>query len=260
MPDAVLDGSIVALRGWELFCLVLWLAGFVLVARYGRTRFLTGIYAGATLCALFWDWILGGEWFFRLTFDERFFMLYSLEGRPEPVWAPLSYGFFFGITSLVALRYRRQLDEKLGKSQFVIIPIALGLSDIIIEGITVGALDLYVFRIHESWLAFGVPYTNVLFIVVTEFFILYAARGMGELLERAGFRAIAGTATTPPTPAARTGGTGAVATLTNPQVTAAPTQLKQAWGPLVIGLLIPSGAVYMGTMVTTLVLNTFKPW
>lgn len=262
MPDTLLEGSIVAIRGWELFCVALWLTGLALVVRYGRTRFLAGVFTGATLCALLWDWIIGADWFFRITFDDRFVMLYSIEGRPEPLWAPLSYGFFFGITSLVALRYRRQLDAALGRWQFVLIPVALGLSDLIIEGITVGLLDLYVFRYDTAWLLFGVPYTNVLMIAVTEFFILYGARAVGELLERSGIPAVRGQGAQVPVPAGESAGSGSggTATLVQPVQTAPAVPLQRPWSPFVLGLIIPSGAVYLGVMVTTLLLNTVKPW
>jgi hypothetical protein len=257
VSGTVLGGSMIGIRGWELVCLGLWLIGLVLVVRYGRTRFLAGIYTGATLSALLWDWILGAGWFFRITFDDRFVMLYTIQGRPEPLWAPLSYGFFFGITSLVALRYRRRLDATLGNWQFVVVPVLLGLSDFVIEGITVGALELYVFRYDPAWLLFGVPYTNVLMIAVTECCILYAARGMGELLERAGVPAVS---VGGPVVAAAGGGPAAGAVSLAPAVVDTPGGLARPWTPFVIGLVIPSGAVYLGALVTTAVLNPVQPW
>src|SRR5437660_2265730 len=114
------EGSIVALRGWEVYCALAWAFGIYLVSRFGRTRFLAGVYAGATLLGL-WDWMLNDRWFFRITMDSRAFRLATIDGRPWTVWAPLSYGFFFGITTLVCLRYRDRLDAVLGRAQYLAI-------------------------------------------------------------------------------------------------------------------------------------------
>ncbi len=252
--------SIVAVRGWELTCLALWLAGIWVLRKYGRTPLLVGMYLGSTVAAGLWDWILGSSWFFRLRFDHRFFTLYSLAGRGEPLWAPLSYGFFFGITTILAVRFGPQLDGAFGRWHLVVIPILLGLADIVIEGITTTALDLYAFQYRKAWLAFGVPYTNVLFVAVTEVFLIYLGRGLSglfgtreaqaSLLEDRSFATWAGTGRGP-----------ATATLVETQVLTTGRAPLSGALPFWVGLLVPAGAIFAGAVATTVVLNALiKPW
>lgn len=257
--------SIVALRGWEIVCIALFLVEALVIVRYGRTRFMVGLYAGATVAAVLWDWILRQHWFFNLTFDGRDIPLYTLDGHFEPLWAPVSYGFFFGITPLLAIKYRDRLDRLFGNWQYPIIGVLLGIVDIGIEGTTVGALDLYRFGHREEWLIAGVPYTNVLFVAVTVMFLLYTARWIGELLERSGMPMIATWGSTTRSTEERSAGKVMQSTAGRTAVAAAPTATAtepsvSSWGPFVVGLTIPAGAIYFGVLATTALQAWTMPW
>jgi hypothetical protein len=260
------EGSIVALRGWELYCALAWAFGIYLVSRFGRTRFLAGVYVGATLLGL-WDWMLNDRWFFRITMDSRALTLATVDGRPWTVWAPLSYGFFFGITTLVCLRYRQRLDAMFGGAQYLVIGFTLGLADLVIEGITVGALHLYRFHFRQL-LLWGVPLTNVVFITIGQATLLFLARRAALVIEAAGQPAIAGTNDGAPgsangaTDGRRTrDGRGGVALLTAPVVTEhAIDRPDLGWAPFFLGAMIPTAAMYAGAFPTVFLLHWLNPW
>jgi hypothetical protein len=251
------EGSIVALRGWELYCALAWATGIYLVSRFGRTRFLAGVYFGATLLGL-WDWMLNDRWFFRITMDSRAFRLATVDGRPWTLWAPLSYGFFFGITTLVCLRYRDRLDAALGGAQYLAVGLLLGLGDLVIEGTTVGALHLYRFH-YRHLLVSGVPLTNVVFVAIGQATLLFLARRTASVIEAAGQPAIAGrppvTAARAPERASERGSRGGVAVLTAPVTTR-----DLGWSPFFLGAMIPTAAMYAGAFPTVFLLHWLNPW
>jgi hypothetical protein len=180
------DAGIVAIRLWELAMVGTWVAGVWLVRRYGATPFLVGLYAGGSVTA-FWDWLLSDRWFFNMNTDTRFVHLFTLDGIMEPLWAGFSYGFFFGICAVVVVRHRAWLDQHLGAWQYLAVPLLLGASDFVIEGISVGWLNLYRFEYRGGFLLFGVPYTNLIFIGVTQAVLIFIARRAADLCERAGY-------------------------------------------------------------------------
>jgi hypothetical protein len=249
------DAGIVAIRLWELAMIGTWVAGVWLVRRYGATPFLVGLYAGGSVTA-FWDWLLSDRWFFNMNTDTRFVHLFTLDGIVEPLWAGFSYGFFFGICAVVVVRHRAWLDRRLGSWQYVVVPLVLGASDFVIEGISVGWLDLYRFQYRSAFLLFGVPYTNLLFIAVTQAVLLFIARRAAELCERAGYH-VAGPAL--PVDAERSSernGEGAVALRTR---TLAPVATRP-WTPFWVAVGIPSVGLYAGMVVNAFVLKALNPF
>ena len=236
------QANIVALRAWEIACVATWGVGLWLVFRLGGSRLYQGLYAGASVLA-FWDWMLGNRWFFHITFDDRFVTLFKVDGLVEPVWAGFSYGFFFGICALLAVHYGRWLDEHLGRWQYLAVPVALGFLDIPIEGISVGAAHLYVFNYKESFLWWGVPWTNIVFITAAQVPIIFLARRLAELVRRIESPApapvpVGGPASAPPEPDRRDLG----------------------WLPFWAALPIAPAGIYAGAFVTTLVLQRLHPW
>jgi hypothetical protein len=248
------DANIVALRGWEISCVALWAVGLWLVFRLARgtgdvpprdsRRLYLGLYGGASVLA-FWDWMLGNRWFFDITFDDRFVTLFRVDGLVEPVWAGFSYGFFFGICALGAVHFGRQLDERLGAWQYPVIAVALGFLDIVIEGISVGWLDLYRFNYRESFLWWGVPWTNIVFIVAAQMPIIFLARRLAALLDRV-------PASSP-----------ALAAVGAPEADGRPATTRAeglGWLPFWAALPIAPAGLYVGAFVTTLLLQRLEPW
>ena len=235
--------NIVALRAWEVACIATWFVGLGLVFRLGGSRLYLGLYGGASVLA-FWDWLLGNRWFFHITFDPRFVSLFRVDGMMEPLWAGFSYGFFFGICALLAVHHGRWLDERLGRWQYVAIPVALGFLDIVIEGISVGWLGLYRFEYRESYLWWGVPWTNIVFIVGAQVPIIFLARRLAALVERV----------ERPAPVL----VGGVAPVAEPR--AARQEDGLGWLPFWAALPIAPAGIYIGAFVTTLVLQRLAPW
>lgn len=242
------EANIVALRGWEISCIALWAAGMWLVFRLGAnrgSRLYLGLYGGASVLA-FWDWMLGNRWFFDITFDDRFVTLFRVDGLVEPVWAGFSYGFFFGICGLLAVHYGRWLDGRLGAWQYLVIPVGLGFLDIVIEGISVGWLDLYRFNYRESYLWWGVPWTNIVFIVGAQMPVIFLARRLADLVDRVPVSSPAmasvsvGDAPAPPAPDGAKEGLG--------------------WLPFWAALPIAPAGIYVGAFLTTLLLQRLEPW
>jgi hypothetical protein len=241
--------NIVALRGWEMSCIAMWAAGLWLAirlenSRLGNGRLYLGLYGGASLLA-FWDWMLGNRWFFHITFDDRFVTFFRVDGLVEPVWAGFSYGFFFGICALLAVHFGRWLDEHLGGWQYLAIGIGLGFLDIAIEGVSVGWLGLYRFNYKESYLWWGVPWTNIVFIVAAQVPIIFLARRLAELLERV------------PAPlpvAVAVGGRAPGAGVEQPAAR------PLGWLPFWAALPIAPAGIYAGAFVTTLLLQRLQPW
>lgn len=179
------EPSLVAVRGWELAVLVAWLVGLGLVIRYGASKYLLGLFCGSSLLAM-WDWMTNDVWLWNITADERFYDLFTVAGRTELLWAPFSYGFFYAIPTVLALRHRAVLDRTVGRWQYVIVPVGLGFSDILIEGVSVGWLGLYDFAYKASYEWWGVPWTNIIFIAVSQVPIMLLARRVADLCEAAG--------------------------------------------------------------------------
>ena len=243
------DANIVALRGWEIACVATWAVGLWLVFRLGGSRLYQGLYAGASVLA-FWDWALGNRWFFDITFDDRFVTFFKVNGLVEPVWAGFSYGFFFGICALLAVHFGPWLDEHLGRWQYLAVPVALGFLDIPIEGISVGWLHLYVFNYRESFLWWGVPWTNIVFIVFAQVPIIFISRRLAELVQRVS------------SPAAELApvSAGAVGALGGPVPATQAREKELGWLPFWAALPIAPAGIYAGAFVTTLLLQRLDPW
>ncbi len=234
------EANIVALRGWEVACIATWAAGLWLVFRLGGSRLYLGLYSGASVLA-FWDWMLGNRWFFHITFDDRFVTFFRVDGLVEPLWAGFSYGFFFGICALLAVHFGRWLDEHLGAWQYLAIGLGLGFLDIVIEGVSVGWLGLYRFNYKQSYLWWGVPWTNIVFIVAAQAPIIFLARRLADLVQR--LPASAPVAVAVGGPEARAGEAGSL-----------------GWLPFWAALPIAPAGIYAGAFVTTLLLQRLQPW
>lgn len=199
---------------------LLWLAVFVTVLLTGATALRVGVYLGATYSPMLWDWILGQDWLFRLTYDDRLVSLFTIDGRAEPIFAPLAYGMFFGGATVLAMQYRSWLEHHLGRWLYPVCGLALALADLVAEGFAVSVLRMWVFDYHESWLIWGVPLTTALWVGLVQAGVLHAVFSFARLIEGKG----------------------------------------NAPGVWWVSFLIPPGVSYVAVTILAFILNTAKPW
>lgn len=206
----------------EILFSAIWLIVLLVVIRTGATAARLGVYLGATAFSFLWDWIQAQDWFFRLTFDERLTPIFTLDGRAEPIFAPLAYGMFFGGVTVLAFSVRHWLQSRFGAWQFLVVGLFSGVLDILIEGgVAVTLLKLYVFDHDPAWEILNLPLTVIVYVVLMQTFLLYAVISLDRLLG-----------------AARSG---------NPA--------KEPLGLWWIYFLLPSGANYVAVALTALGLN-----
>ena len=245
------DASTLVLRAWELACVAAWLVGLWLVVRYGASPYLLGLFCGSSALAM-WDWITNDVWLWNINADERFFDLFTVAGRTELLWAPFSYGFFYAIPTVLALRHRVLLDRTVGIWQYVLIPAGLGLSDILIEGVSVGWLGLYDFAYRGSYEWWGVPWTNIVFIAVSQVPILYLARRAADLAELAGLPTVGDRRSELATVGARRP--------VGPGAAAAPAPGRNRWLPFWMTLMVCPTGLYIAAWFSALFLERLDPF
>lgn len=237
---------IAVLRGFEAAAVLAWAFGFFLVFKFGGTKFLIGIYLGTTSWFM-WDWIFTDDWFLNLRYDRRSILLYTLDGRPEPLWSPLSYGFFFGIAALVFLRYQWYFRKVAGRYIVVLFPMAMALLDLVVEGSIVSALKIYSYGYRESWKIWNIPYTNLVWVVIIQTLMVITFSAFVRHQHRNGVLAVNGD---PNFRAAGTGQTGGVAA----------EQQDEGWLIAVLTFSVTAAAVYIGTAVMAFILAGIHPW
>jgi hypothetical protein len=116
-------------------------------------------------------------------------------------------------------------------------------------------LSLHRFGYRGAFLLFGVPYTNLLFIAVTQAVLLFIARQAADLCERAGYH-VAGPVPAAVEPPVGPTDEGAVALRTR---TLAPVATRP-WAPFWVAVGIPTVGLYAGMVVNSFVLKALNPF
>ena len=255
------DTPLVVLRLYELAQILGTVFGGYLVVRYGRSMFLAGLYAGC-ISIFFWDWIFTDSWFLNLTYDARSIILFTIDGRPEPLWSPASYATFFGITTMVLLRYRGWLDQRLGGWQYVALPAFFAVLDVAVEGFVIAVLDIYRYGYQDSWMILGVPYTNLVWVVIILMLMFWLGKGLVDLLHANGVQAILGTPLAIPSPTRSRVQVTASAFGVTPQPAESATAVSTPgrWAVFGLAFALCPAAFYVGVTVMALVLNEIQPW
>ncbi|MGH9285899.1 MAG: hypothetical protein ACRD0M_09545, partial [Acidimicrobiales bacterium] len=145
----------VAVRLVELFFLASWLSGLWLVWKHTRHTLLLGVYVG---CTLSWthDWVLAGPEIWRMDFHPDTIWIASWGTRNEGLWAPLSYGAFFGIGAFVWLKYlEAPLRQKLGAWRYLVIFPAVFAGNVVVEGAIIEWADTNRYHQAGHWLVFN---------------------------------------------------------------------------------------------------------
>ncbi|MHB8695639.1 MAG: hypothetical protein ACYDHH_30835 [Solirubrobacteraceae bacterium] len=241
---AFATASLLAVRLWELAIFAIWLVGLLGILRLDRNELLLGVYVGATL-TIFWDWICGSPYLFNIPhYDHRFLgHLWTIQGRTEPLWVAFAQGPFFGLPAVLALNWG-WLRERGNFVLYLLLGAAVGASDYIIEGISVGTLHLYKYTYNPANLFVGVPWEVVfvyvpLCIAVTCFLVVRVAR----VIRLAGLAGPAG-------PAESAGSAGSA--------NATATARDQRIG-LWLGVVIPIAALYPGAWALALLNGAIHP-
>lgn len=231
MPDEAITqfgSSDFVIHFGEVLFSLLWLVGLIVVVKTGATAIRLGVYVGATLFAFLWDWIQGQAWFFRLTFDDRLIPAFTLDGREEPLFAPLAYGLVFGTASVVGLALYPYLHRRFGPWTYLLVGLAVGVLDILVEGgVAVTLLKMYVFDYDSSWEILNLPWATVLYVVIMAAALLFAVANLDRLIRAAH----------------------------------ANTERQQdPAGVWWICLLLPAGVNYFAVGVVALIFNSVTPW
>ena len=223
--------SVVMIHFGEALFSMLWLIGLIVVAKTGATAIRLGVYLGATLFAFLWDWIQGQAWFFRLTFDDRLVPAFTLDGREEPLFAPLAYGLVFGTASVVGLALYSYQYRRFGAWTYLLVGLTVGVLDILVEGgVAVTLLKMYVFNYDRRWEILNLPWATVLYVVIMAEALLFAVVNLDRLIRMARANS------------------------------EEPDRRRDPSGVWWICLLLPAGVNYFAVGVVALNFNSFTPW
>jgi hypothetical protein len=189
----------VAVRLVELLFLASWLGGLWLVWKQTRHTLLLGVYLG---CTLSWthDWVLASPEIWRMDFHPDTIWIASWGSRNEGLWAPLSYGAFFGIGAFVWLRYlEAPLRQKLGAWRYLVMFPAVFAGNVIVEGAIIQWAHTNRYHQAGSWLVFNIPWLHLVTTGVMLAGIIFFTVEAMRVLEHFGWRELE---PAPPTTAA----------------------------------------------------------
>ncbi|HEY3238570.1 MAG TPA: hypothetical protein VGL92_03315 [Acidimicrobiia bacterium] len=243
----------VAVRLVELFFLSAWLVGFWLVWKHTRHTLLLGVYLG---CTLSWthDWVLAGPEIWRMDFHPDTIWIASWGTRNEGLWAPLSYGAFFGIGAFVWLKYlEAPLRQKLGAWRYLVIFPAVFAGNVIVEGAIIEWAHTNRYHQAGNWLLFNIPWLHFVTTGVMLAGIIFFTVEAMKLLDHFGWHELE------PAPAALrpervlVSPSGAAASQPEVSTTAGasgqPVPRRVRTAIFVVGLALPQAAFTAATMV-----------
>ena len=151
--------STLGVRGFELVCVLLWLWGLWWV-RGTRNPVYAGVYCASSLLMGF-DWVFNTNWFFSVTYDEKFIPLWRVRGVAQPLALACNYAFYFGAPVLLLVHHRAWLDRKLGRWGYAAVFLVGGLADPLFEVPLVNWLKLWTYHQAPAFLLWGVPWSSV---------------------------------------------------------------------------------------------------
>lgn len=151
----------VGVRLVELFFLVAWAAGFWVFWNHTRRALLLGVYVG---CTLSWthDWVLASPEIWRMDFHPDTIWIATWGSRPEALWAPLSYGAFFGFALFGWLRYcEAPMRARLGPWRYLVLFPAIFVGNVIVEGAIIEFASTNRYHQPDNWLFFNIPWLHL---------------------------------------------------------------------------------------------------
>lgn len=178
----------VGVRLVELFFLVAWAAGFWVFWNHTRRALLLGVYVG---CTLSWthDWVLAGPEIWRMDFHPDTIWIATWGSRPEALWAPLSYGAFFGFTIFFWLKhFETPLRARLGPWRYLVLFPAIFVGNVIVEGAIIEWAHTNRYHQPANWLIFNLPWLHLVTTGAMVTGILFFTVEAVRVLEHFGWR------------------------------------------------------------------------
>lgn len=150
--------NLLAVRAFELVCVVAWLAGLAWVW-LSRNSLYVGVYFGSSTLMVF-DWIFNTNWFFKVLYDPQFIPLWKIQGVVQPLALAANYAFFFGLPVLLFVRVRDAMDRRFGNWGYLVIFLVGALLDL---GFEIPMVKLGLWRYYQApqFLIGGLPYSNI---------------------------------------------------------------------------------------------------
>jgi hypothetical protein len=246
----------VGVRLVELFFLLAWAAGFWLFWKQTRRTLLLGVYVG---CTLSWthDWVLGGPEVWKMDFHPHTIWIATWGSRPEALWAPLSYGAFFGIGLFAWLRYcETPLRARLGAWRYLAVFPAAFVGNVIVEGAIIEWAHTNRYHQPGHWLVFNLPWLHLVTTGAMLSAILFFTVEAVRVFEYFGWRDLEPAGAPAPVPAQPVfSPAGAVSPTAQPETppgvapatAAVPRRVRTAM--FVVGVALPQAGLTFATMV-----------
>ena len=240
----------VGVRLVELFFLLAWAAGFWVFWNHTRRALLLGVYVG---CTLSWthDWVLAGPEIWRMDFHPDTIWIASWGSRPEALWAPLSYGAFFGFAIFAWLKYfETPMRARLGPWRYLVLFPAIFVGNVIVEGAIIEWAHTNRYHQPANWLIFNLPWLHLVTTGAMVTGILFFTIEAVRILEHFGWRELEPAGTRIERVLAPTGGgrQAQLETLPVPGATdqAVPRRVRTAM--FAVGVALPQAGLTAATM------------
>jgi hypothetical protein len=239
----------VGVRLVELFFLLAWAAGFWVFWNHTRRALLLGVYVG---CTLSWthDWVLAGPEIWRMDFHPDTIWIASWGSRPEALWAPLSYGAFFGFAVFAWLKYfETPMRARLGPWRYLVLFPAIFVGNVIVEGAIIEWAHTNRYHQPANWLIFNLPWLHLVTTGAMVTGILFFTIEAVRILEHFGWRDLEPVGAPVQRVLAPTGGGQThLETLSTPGATEAAVPRRVRTAMFVVGVALPQAGLTAATM------------
>jgi hypothetical protein len=107
------------------------------------------------------DWVLAGPEMWRMDFHPDTIWIATWGNRPEALWAPLSYGAFFGFAIFFWLKYLEgPLRARLGPWRYLVPFPVIFLGNVVVEGSIIEWFHTNHYHQPHNWLVFNLPWLH----------------------------------------------------------------------------------------------------
>ena len=150
--------EMMAIRAVEVFFLTAWVFGFWLCFTKTRRAYLLGAYVGLSVTWL-WDWLFAYH-LWNMTFAHETIIMLTWAGHGEALWAPLSYGAFFGIAMYFWMRHEPAIVRTFGIWRYPLIFPTMFIANLIFEGLIIQFTNCNTYHLPEQFLVINIPWMH----------------------------------------------------------------------------------------------------